>query len=372
MDYTLRCTKCGGTARDPEFRCGRCKSILEVVYEYPRALKWKHSAARGIATYCNFLPIHSKLFSLGEGRTELRRFAFGKRVARLYLKLETENPTKTFKDRGSAVEITKAKELGFVSVCCASTGNMGYSLAHYAKSCGIRATIFISRNGNKRKIEKIRRAGARIVRVDGDFNAALRAAERFGRKNRVFVCGDYHYRKEGQKTLIYEVMEQLGFRVPDFIFVQIGNGTLFSGIYKGLLELKRASKIRRLPRLIAVQSERCDPVVSAWRRSGEVRYVKPETEADAIAVGFPTFGFECLRGLRATSGSAIAVSERGIEDAVTLLQKRKVYSELGGGTAMAGFLKMLRNSPSRLRGKIVVVVVTGNNEGRFRGDATDK
>ena len=173
MEYVLRCTKCNVAAHDPKFRCGICGAILEVVYDYPKPLKWKHPKARGIAAYRNLLPVRDKLFSLGEGGTELKKFASGNRVGKLYLKLETENPTHTFKDRGTAVEITKAKELGFRSVCCASTGNMGFSLAHYARTFGIGATIFISRNGNKKKIDKIRRAGARIVMVNGDFNAAL-------------------------------------------------------------------------------------------------------------------------------------------------------------------------------------------------------
>jgi threonine synthase len=294
----------------------------------------------------------------------LKRVRFGS--VDLFLKLETGNPTKTFKDRGSAVEISKALQLGKERVCCASTGNMGLSVAHYAKKAGIKCTIFISSGANPKKISKIRAQGARIVMVKGDFNRALNSAERFARKTGAFVCGDYHFRKEGQKTVGYEIMEQLDHE-PDFIFMPVGNATLFSGIYKGLREFKRLRLIKRVPKLVAVQSERCDPLVRAFIDRKKIGYIKPSTEADAIAVGYPTFGFEALAAIKSTRGFAIGVGEKEIEDAVMELERFGVYSELGGGTGFAGFLKSYESNRIKLKGKRVVVVVTGNNEGRFAG-----
>jgi threonine synthase len=367
MDYRISCTKCGRTEPEKAFRCGSCGSILEVVYRGARKGRLlKAEKGKPLSRYMDFLPVERLSVDLGEGGTELmrikeRRFA----GIDLFLKLETGNPTKTFKDRGSAVEISKAVELRMRHVCCASTGNMGLSVAHYSKQAGIRCTIFISSNANGRKIEKIRRQGAAIVEVQGDFNRALNEAERFARKTGAFVCGDYHFRKEGQKTVGFETLEQLK-DVPDYVFIPVGNATLFSGFYKGMLEFRKAGLINKMPRLVAVQSERCDPLVRAFTTGKKVRYQKPGTEADAIAVGYPTFGFEGIDAIKKSRGGAIAVSEKEIQDAVIMLEKLGVYAELGGGTGFAGFLKHLKANPKALKGKKVVVVVTGNNEGVFR------
>jgi threonine synthase len=286
---------------------------------------------------------------------------------KLHLKVETENPTRTFKDRGSAVEITKAKELGFSRVCCASTGNMGLSIAHYAKRASIKATIFISKTANKEKIKKIRKEGARIISVNGDFNKSLTEAEKFATSRKLFICGDYHYRKEGQKSVAFEIIEQLKYKTPDYIFVQVGNSTLLAGIYKGLREFKRFGLIRKIPRLVAVQSSGCDPLVSACRQNKKIKYTKPNTKADAIAVGYPTFGFEGLRAVRETGGFAGDVDDSEIEQANKVLFKSTgIKAELGGATGMAGFLKAYQESPKTFKGKEIVVIVTGNNETKTR------
>ncbi len=327
MEYSLVCTKCGNNEPDSAFRCGRCGSILEVEYgkgAKPRLRRAKKGSP--MSRYIDFLPIWAISPSLGEGGTRLKKASFT--GAALFLKLETENPTKTFKDRGSAVD-SKALELGKRSVCCASTGNMGLSVAHYAKKVGINCTIFISSGANPKKISNRRAQGARIVMVKGDFNSALNSAERFARKTGAFVCGDYHFRKEGQKTVGYEIVEQLG-NAPDFIFMPVGNATLFSGVYKGLKEFKKAGLIGRIPRLVAVQSERCDPLVRASIDGKKIGYVKPRTAADAIAVGYPTFGFEALTAIRSTKGFGVPGKEKEIADARLESEKKGVYVELGG------------------------------------------
>ena len=360
MHYRIRCTKCGHIEGDSAFRCGVCGSILEVVYDYDKV--GRLSGGR-MVRYSKLLPV-IRLFSLKEGGTPLKKVRGGFNGAELFLKLETENPTRTFKDRGSAVEMSKALEVGAKEMCCASTGNMGFSLARYARRAGIKATVFISKGGNARKISKIRGEGARIIEVDGDFNSALNRAEAFAKRTGCFLCGDYHFRKEGQKTVTYEIIEQLGRDAPDYLFMPVGNATLLAGAYKGLLELKRLERMGRLPRIVAVQSEGCDPLVRAYRRKGKVAYMKPRTEADAIAVGYPTFGFEGLGAIRGTKGAAVSVPDKDIERAVRRLEGLGVYAELGGGTAFAGLIKAANRL--QLKGKRVVVVVTGNNEGVFR------
>ncbi len=368
MEYELSCNRCGESYQkdSAHFRCGICESILEVTYDYS-TLKLPKNFKKEIHYHNKYLPFFpvKKTISMGEGGTELIRmrnigWSLGK--VNVLLKIETENPTRTFKDRGSSVEIAKARDLGFKHVVCASTGNMGLSVATYARKAGMKCTVFISRSGNREKIQKIRKAGAKLVFVNGDFNAALSAAEAFARKNKVFVCGDYHYRKEGQKSVGFEIIDQLG-RVPDYIFVQVGNSTLLAAIFKALTEYKRAGFIKKFPKLVAVQSMQCDPLVRAFKEKREIKYVKPKTEADAIAVGFPTFGFEGLNALKKTNGDAIAVHDRSILWTSQKLKRHmNIDSELGGAAGLAGFLEMYGDDMKRFEGRTVVAIITGDNE----------
>jgi threonine synthase len=366
MEYRLVCTKCGKEEGDSAFRCSRCGSILEVVYPDSKIKPYRFRKSNKLSDFIDFLPLKEVSISLNEGGTPVKKADLDGVDTEIYLKLETDNPTKTFKDRGSAVEVSKALEIGTRGICCASTGNMGLSVARYSKHAGIDCTIFISGNANEKKIAKIEKEGAELIKVRGDFNNALRSAELFAKKEGVFVCGDYHFRKEGQKTVAYEIIKQLVRKMPDFVFVPVGNATLLSAMYKGFKEFKKMGLVKELPKLIAVQSEKCDPLVNAYAHHRAIRYVVPKTEADAIAVGYPTFGFEALNALRATKGQAIAVSENEIADAVRLLESYKVYAELGGGTAFAGLRRFANASGGRLSGKRAVVIITGNNEGRFR------
>jgi threonine synthase len=360
--YRLVCTGCGKEAGYSSFRCSYCASILEVKFDYDTLVlpkDFKKSASEHYK-YLPFFPIERFRIRSREGGTPITmQKALGKNIM---FKLETENPTHSFKDRGSVVEVNRAIELKAGAVCCASTGNMGISVAHYARIAGIKCTIFLSHDANADKVAKIKRNGARIIKVKGDFNKALGSAEAFARKTGAFVCGDYHYRKEGQKSVIFELIEQLHYNVPDFIFVPVGNATLLSAMYKGLMEFRRFSLIGRFPRLVAVQSERCDPLVRAYNSGTKVKYAKPRTIADAIAVGFPTFGFEGIRALRSTKGIGLSVTEQEIKNAVTELDSLGIKAESGGAAGFAGFRKAYGDKKSLFQNKKIVVLVTGNNE----------
>jgi threonine synthase len=367
MEYHLKCYDCGSVyGADAAFaRCKRCGSILEVKYDYatlglPKGFESQKPRHR---KYLPFYPV-KKLVSLGEGESGLVRAGYIGIPAdevNLFLKVETGNPTGSFKDRGSSVEIAKAKELGFGEVCCASTGNMGLSIATYADYAGMKCTVFISRNGNREKIHRIRKAGAKIVLVDGDFNKSIETAERFAARGGLFLCGDYHYRKEGQKSVGFEIIDQSK-KTPDYVFVPVGNGTLLASVYKSFLEYRRMGILGKMPKLVAVQSMQCDPFVSAFKEGREIRHIKPRTKADAIAVGFPTFGFEALTAVRKTGGDATAVHDNAILWVSQKLKKHMgIGSELGGAAALAGFFEMRGDDMRRFDGKTVVAVITGDN-----------
>ncbi len=359
MDYRLMCVLCRTKygADYAGFRCARCGSILEVAYKYDGKLVLYGSKITH-KKYRSLFPVSGRLYSLGEGGTPLKKYKTG--GGDIFLKLETKNPTNSFKDRGSSVEITKAKELGFKEVCCASTGNMGISTATYAARFGLKCTIFISKDADAKKISLIKKAGAEIVELAGDFNKALETAERFSKVNKVFLCGDYHYRKEGQKSVMYEIVDQLD-GAPDAIILPVGNSTLLAAVYKALAEFKMFGKITKMPKLIGVQAEGCDPLVRAYRNKKRIKYTKPHTDADAIAVGYPTFGFEGLIALKATKGIALSVDDREIEDARVRLADDGISAEPGGAAAFAGALKLQKKGTATLKWKDTVCLVTGNN-----------
>ncbi|MEM0087093.1 MAG: pyridoxal-phosphate dependent enzyme [Candidatus Micrarchaeaceae archaeon] len=272
----------------------------------------------------------------------------------LWLKLEFMNPTHSFKDRGSVIEISKAREYGYNEVVCASTGNMAYSIAYYAKLYGIKARIFISGNANKDKVNDIRSVGdATITQISGDFNAAQNLAVKYSEKKGAFLCGDYCYRKEGQKTIVYEIMRSK----PDIenIIVPVGNATLLSATYKAIREMKGSGQIGKTPRIIAVQSEKCMPFVSAFLKKTGIKYEKPETKADAIAVGYPTYGKQGLEALKETFGKAVAVSEKSMAlEQKLFLENYGMAVELASVAAIAAYKKLGIKSSS-------VAVITGAN-----------
>jgi threonine synthase len=351
MKYVLECVLCGEKHPNSYKKqvCSKCGGILEVVYieKAPRIKGlgrfWDYES---VLPECNY-----KHYELGS--TRLIR---SHDQSNVFLKLETDNPTRSFKDRGSIIEVSKALEYQKREIAVASTGNMAYSIAYYAKLAGLQVKTFISIGANKNKIKDIRSEGdARMDFVSGDFTKAQRLAERYARKSGAFLAGDYCYRKEGQKTTAYEIMDQMP--GVTHIVVPVGNATLISGIFKALGEMQASGRIRRLPKLIAVQSKGSDPLITAFNENRKIRYTEPKTKADAIAVGFPTFGDEAIEALRATHGKAISVSDEELE-----LEKKAFYenygiiAELAGVAGIAAIKKMRFGSNAK-----VVSIVSGGN-----------
>jgi len=238
----------------------------------------------------------------------------------------------------------------------ASTGNMAYSVAHYANLAGIKVKVFLSRGANRDKVKDIRQEkDSNMDFVSGDFTKAQKLAERYAKKTGAFLAGDYCYRKEGQKTVGYEIIDQLP--GVTHIIVPVGNATLISGVFRALKEMKASGRIRSLPKIIAVQAAGSDPLVRAFKSGGDIRYVTPRTAADAIAVGFPTFGDQALDALVETKGDAIAVSDREMEK-----ERKEFYREYGLIAEPAGVasLAALRKLRTESRDKIVCVISGGN------------
>jgi threonine synthase len=349
MQYFLECTNCGKQYEsdyDSQI-CSKCDGILEVVYKkkMPKVEKlssfWDLEKVMPESNYKHFwLGITPTIKSVSDKR--------------LKLKLEFMNPTHSFKDRGSAIEMAKAYEYGFKEVTCASTGNMAYSISYYAKLYGLRVKVFISDNANEDKIKDIKSVGdADVEKVNGDFTKAQAMATKYSKTHGAFLCGDYCYRKEGQKSIAYEICTSS--LETDNIIVPVGNATLLSATYKAIHELKESRSIKRAPRLIGVQSDKCKPLVTAFSKGSKIKYQKPMTNADAIAVGYPTYGTQAIEALEKTSGSAIAVSE------ASLIKEQKAFMENYGLTAELASVSVIAAYKLLKPGGQSVAVITGAN-----------
>ncbi len=273
----------------------------------------------------------------------------------IHLKLETLNPTRSFKDRGSVIEVAKAAEYDYDEVVCASTGNMAYSIAYYAKLYGLRAKVFISKDANKDKVRDIREThDADVTHVDGDFNKAQLLAEHYARGRGAFLSGDYCYRKEGQRTIAYEIMQQL----PDAqrVVIPVGNATLLSGMAAAFGEMLDAGSMRKAPELVGVEAKKCAPLFKAFSSGMAVKYERPKTAADAIAVGYPTFGDHVLPLLRKLGGRIVAVGEAEMRH-----EQARFYKMHGLAIELAAAAALAAAAHLSQRDKKTVVVITGGN-----------
>jgi threonine synthase len=274
----------------------------------------------------------------------------------LFLKMELENPTKSFKDRGSVVEVAKAREYRYREVVCASTGNMAYSIAYYAKLYGMRATVFIGGKANKDKLRDIRETrDATTIRVNGDFTKAQGLAEAYARKHNAFLAGDYCYRQEGQSTMAYEILEQ----APDakYVIVPVGNATLISVVLKAFSSIKDADQKAHVPRVIGVESSSCNPLEEAFRLDKQAGYQTPRTKADAIAVGLPTFADTALKYLHSMDGSMVAVTDKEMEREQKLFyEEYGIIAELAGVASMAAYRKLGIGGSEK-----TVAIISGGN-----------
>ncbi len=350
---SFRCFRCGRKNKPNEIqrmpipRC-ECGSTLDAEYDYRSMQKiiLRDDFMRAKPThwkYWAFMPAKdlSKVITMGEGGTPLlenKRLGKG----RLLIKYEAANPTGSFKDRGSSLEITKALEFKKRKVALASTGNMGASVAAYAAFAGLECTVFIPDIVGKEKIAQIKAYGAKVIYVEGDYAVAMKQAEEYVIDNSdSFLTGDYPWRSEGTKTVGFEIADQLYWQVPDHVVVPVGNGTLIWSISQAFRELVLVGITDRMPHLIGVQVENCAPVVHAWENNlDEIIPVRdPKTIATAIACGDPMDGLAALKAIRDSGGSALRVSDDEALSARDTLARNGIFVEPSGAVAYAGFLK---------------------------------
>ncbi len=346
------------------YRC-KCGGHLGMVYDYEairQRVTWQSLRRRPFNhwRYKELFPLEEEenRITLGEGGTPLviaKDLSEELGFEHLYLKLENKNPTGSFKDRGTTVEMSMAMEFKAKEVVCASTGNMGASIAFYADKAGIVARILVPRGTQPQKIDYIRRLGASVETIEGDYTMAAELAYREFEKKGTYLMGDYLYRGEGEKSIAFELADEID---ADYLVVPIGNGTLLQGIWRGYTELEKVGLTTRKPKLIGVQASGCSTVARAYKKRSAIKPVHPNTIADGIAVGNPLDGEEALHAIIESNGTAEEVADSEIIAAQRmLLDKEGVDAEPAGAVALAGFLKLKNSIEEDAR---TVLLVTGS------------
>ena len=276
----------------------------------------------------------------------------------LFLKDDSQNPTFSFKDRASDLVCAVAKEKEIDTICTASTGNAGSSLAGICASQNQKAIIFVPAKAPKAKLTQICMYGARIIPVEGTYDDAfelcVQATEKFGWYNRNTAYNPFTI--EGKKIVSFEIFQQLKKEVPDRIFVPVGDGCIISGVYKGFEDLLKLGSIEKVPTIIAVQSEKSDNIV---RNLHNEKFIsKPsKTIADSIAVDYPANFWMTKKFIQKYDGEGITVSDDEIlEASKTLSSETGIFTEPASATSFAGFLKYLEHKKLEENSKNVVLL----------------
>lgn len=372
----IRCIGCEKTygIQQAIFACESCGEPVEVELDLAK-FSWHDIHRRmshrqiGVWRYRELLPVlpYTEIVTLGEGGTNLHRAKrFGERLGFrfLYVKNEGENPTGSFKDRGMTVGVTKAKEIGVKRVICASTGNTSASLAAYAALGGLQCLVIVP--SGKIALGKMAQAlmyGALVIGVKGNFDQALDLVVEAQREMGFYMLNSINpFRYEGQKTGAYELYDQLGGRVPDWLICPVGNGANIAAYWKGFEELYGLGAIDRLPKMIGVQAEGAAPIANAWiEGKQEIEPVaKPETIATAIRIGRPANWKKTLRAIRDSKGMALIVTDEMILKAQHELAKNEgIFVEPASAASIAG-LKILTEQGMISSDELVVCVTSGH------------
>jgi threonine synthase len=371
---SLRCKECKTIyTLDARYVCEQCFGPLEVAYTSrsaasPDELRRRIQAGpHSIWRYGDFLPVQSPpRGTLAAGWTPLvRADRLGERLGlrEVWIKNDAANPTHSFKDRVVSVALARARELGYETIACASTGNLANAVAAHAAAAGLQSYVFIPSDLEEQKVLATGVYGTNVVAVRGNYDDVNRlCTEISGEHDWAFVNINMRpYYAEGSKTLAFETVEQLGFELPDRVIAPIASGSLFTKIARGFEEwLENGLVEGELPVFNGAQATGCSPVASAFEAGRDICWpVKPNTIAKSLAIGNPADGPYALDLARRTSGSIDSVSDEEIRDGIKLLARTTgIFTETAGGVTVAVLSKLAQ------RGDIdpaerVVVYITG-------------
>ncbi|ADB58638.1 threonine synthase [Archaeoglobus profundus] len=348
MSYSLVCIECGKEHGEESYTCD-CGGLLEVRFKDVEVDFKLDGNPWGVWKYRCLLPVKIDPVTLKEGGTPLYRCdSLSKELnCRVYVKHEGANPSGSFKDRGMTVGVTKALELGKKAVACASTGNTSASMAMYAAKAGLKAYVLLP--AGKVALGKVAQAlmhGAKVIAIKGNFDRALELVRQVCKEMNFYLLNSVNpFRLEGQKTIAFEIVDELGF-VPDYVVLPVGNAGNISAIYKGFKELKQLSLIDSTPKMIGVQAKGANPIYKAVMEGKDViePVTNPETVATAIRIGNPVNARKALRAIYESKGTAVEVNDEEIIQAQKdLARKEGIGVEPASASSLAGLRKLVEN-----------------------------
>ena len=370
----LRCKECGtGYPLEARFVCEQCFGPLEVFYDFsdldPAEAKRKIQAgSHGIWRYADFLPFEARPHDpLEPGLTPLiRADRLAERLGvdgEIWIKNDAANPTHSFKDRVVAVAVAKALELGYDTVACASTGNLANAVAAHAAAAGLDSYVFVPSNLEEQKLLATAVYGTKLVGVRGTYDDVNRLCTQLAETRPwAFVNVNLRpYYSEGSKTLAFETVEQLGWKLPSRVVCPIASGSLFTKIARGLEQWLDLGLVEgSLPTFNGAQAQGCSPVATAFESGWDIcKPQKPDTIAKSLAIGDPADGMYALELARQSGGAVDAVSDDEIRDGIRLLAETTgIFTETAGGVTTAVLAKLAERGEIGA-GERVVVYITG-------------
>lgn len=379
----LKCRECGTEfALAAQHVCDQCFGPLEVVYDYDGIAAGisRESIAAGpmsLWRYADLLPVlpgpATPKVDLGAGMTPLvRAERLGKELGLedLWIKNDTVNPTNSFKDRVVTVALSAARQLGFDVAACASTGNLAHSVSAHAAKAGMDAFVFIPSDLEQAKVLGSAVYGSNVIAIDGNYDDVNRlcsqVADEFGW---AFVNVNVRpYYAEGSKTIGFEIVEQLGWQIPEQVVAPMASGSMYVKLDKAFNELVKVGLVQHSPwRMIGAQATGCNPIADAFARraagadpesaDGEVRPVKPDTVAKSLAIGNPADAYYALDAAKATDGDMDAVTDEEIVDGIRLLAETEgIFAETAGGVTIGVLTKLARAGRLDPKARTVAVI----------------
>jgi threonine synthase len=371
---SLKCKECGaGYELGASYACENCFGPLEVAYDYSgvdaaEAKRRIQAGSQGIWRYSDFLPFTGRPQDpLEPGLTPLiKADRLAERLgldAELWIKNDAANPTHSFKDRVVAVAVAKARELGFETVACASTGNLANAVAAHAAAAGLESYVLVPANLEEQKLLATGIYGTNLVGVRGNYDDVNRLCTQLAETRPwAFVNVNLRpYYAEGSKTLAYETAEQLGWELPDRVVCPIASGSLFTKVARGFQEWTDLGLVEgEQPVFNGAQALGCSPVATAFAEGWEVcKPQKPETIAKSLAIGDPADGPYALEQARRSGGAIDSVTDEEIRAGIRLLAETTgIFTETAGGVTV-GVLAKLAERGDIGAGERVVVYITG-------------
>lgn len=369
-DTSLYCTKCGKefSAKVKNFRCAICNEPLELEAVKTGKITEGNSMNQTIlerySEFFPFLNINNNI-SLGEGFTPLTgsvNLAKELGIKRLYFKNESQNPTWSFKDRGTAVAVQHAIKLGYTKIGTVSSGNMASSVAAFSRKANLKAFIFVKHDIPPEKINPIAIYNPNLLKIRGNYEDLYSKSYEIGEENDIyFMNSDAPFRIEGSKAIAFEICEQLNFDMPDFVVVPTSSGGNTRGIEKGFREFYNCGLIDKIPKIVCAQASGCSPIVEAYENGREEvkKFENFHTIAHAIENPYPPSGNQILRMIKRNGGIAVGVTDEEIIEAQGILAREGIFIQPASAVPLAAVKKL--KCQNYIKGhETIVCVVTGS------------